>query len=1004
MGRASGRDVSVTTNHYVPVRARVTGTLDDADLERLGVAVRRAVVRRIALAERNGQRAAGPAELVREQYAQDRRLAEETAYGVASYQRGGQQVALPVQQREPAEQTAARRIHQLLGTGVFDWFITDAEARQVLRILQRLAPEPLLRVVQMMRLTGDWNRFRRELPDSDWIALTDVEQSIDRNAGYVMDGDNVRIEVHAGGHLEGDVSLEYNVRRSGIDLMLLRRSVQIVGMLPARAAAAIADAYVEELIYVDPLVRLLVTKRGYLYAPYHGPTSQSFWVEGRSRVAATSPERPRRERRALFYAYIEVVSVRDRLTENAIHYYYRWIEQNFARSEFMTREPSDLWEWALKQASQPPPALPIQPFLDLARSMTQRAQNVPDEERARMQAALSRYLAWLDLHRDDPDLSRRNPVTIWVDAYTRVLREDIEAQSRRHARELREAREHPPIDWEAAGQKLDAAIALMTTRVWRMPEPHTVEDPEAGVGYLIWGSDLEREVRDRIASAFLHDVISRMGDPRFLDTNAQAEFRLWLLARPQYLTALALAQAHPDVERYQLPEEDIPAWQTVIEVGISFIPIVGQVVGAAEVASGYDVFGHRLSTASRAILAAGVLLPFAARTVQIGRAAVTADRLARAYRLSAPEANALFRATAKIRPGSAGARLLGDAAEDVRAGRSVDAARMRQLGGLFREMGMTERSTADVLRTRVEAELLAAERTEASTIAREAGEGGGGGPRPPRPGGPGAPTGGGGGGVSTLLGRQRGAALRTDAAELERQIASLRQEAVELEQTAARGSTPDRVASLQRRAGQRRRVATILEDDVSVLRREAMEFESGARSATAEFPIAEEVDLLLGQARAETELIQVPLARAERNPQLLARLFRPLMQSRTGNRVVFRVEGGVGRRLVDVSANGEVTLARGQTIFLNFGSAERAIEFAGKGRARIVMFEVSEDWVRSARSAAVPEFRTGALRGRQPRLVDIRFAEDQMEIPGGLVDELQQFIIPGSGRAVDLIP
>jgi hypothetical protein len=992
----------VTTNCYVPVHARVTGTLGDADLERVGAAVRRAVARRIALAERNGQGAGGRVELVREQFAAESSLLEQTAYSVPSYQRAGQRVAVPVQQREPAEQTAVRRVHQLLSTGVFDWFITDAEARQVLRILQRLAPEPLLRVVQMMRLTGDWNRFRRELPDSDWIALTELEQSIDRNAGYVMSGDDVRIEVYAGAHLQRDVSLEYNVRHAGLDLMLLRRAVPIVGLPPARAAAAIADAYVDALIYVDPLVRLLVSKRGYLYAPYHGPTSQSLWFEGRSRIAATSSERPRRERRSSFYEYIQAVSIRDRLTENAIHYYYRWIENNYSRPEFMTREPSELWEWALRQASQPLPASPIQPFLDLARSMSQSSQNVPDEERARMQTALSRYLAWLDLHRNDPDLTRQSPVRVWVAAYRRVLREDIEASSLRRAHELREAREHPPVDWEAAGQKLDQAIALMTTRVWRMPEPHTVEDPEAGVGYLIWGSELERGVRDRIASAFLHDLISRMGQPGFTERNAQADFRLWLLDRPQYRTALALAQEHPDVEKYQLPEEDVPAWQTVIEVGISFIPIVGQVVGAAEAASGYDMFGHRLSTASRGILAAGVLLPFAARTVQIGRAAVTADRLARAYRLTAPEANALFRATAKIRPGSAGARLLGEAVEDVRAGRSVDAARIGELGGLFREMGLTERGTADALRTRVEQELLAAERSEASTIAKEAGVEG----RPPG-GGPGGPSGGGGGGAGgapTLLGRQRGAALRSDAAELERQIASLRREAGELEQTAARGGTADRVASLQRRAAQRHRVATILEDDVGALRREATEFESGARSATAEFPTAEEVDLLLGQARAETELIRVPLAQTERHPDLLPRLVRQLLRSRTGNRVVFRVEGGVGRRLVEVSATGQVTLARGRTIFLNFGSAERAVEFAGKGRARIVMFEVSEDWVRSARSGAIPEHGTGALGGRQPRLVDVRFAEDQMEIPGSLVDELQQFIIPGSGRAVDIVP
>ena len=729
----------VTTNRYVPVRARVTGTLGDADLERLEAAIRRAVAGRIALAERTAGHAAGPAELARERWAGESALPEEQAYGLPSYQRGGQRVAVPVQQREPPEQTAVRRIHALLSTGVFDWFITDAEAREVLQILRRLPPEPLLRVVMMMRLTGDWRRFLRELPESDWLALTDLQQTIDPNMGYVMQGDDIRLEIWAGGRVQHDVSLEYNVRQSGVDLMLLERPVPIVGVFPRAAAARIADAYVDALIYVDPFVRLLVTKRGYLYAPFHGPTAQSLWFEARSRIAATSPERPRRERRMAFYAYIVPVRPTDRLTENALHYYYRWVEENYWRPEFLTREPSDLWGWALRQASQPPPQLPIQPFLDLAKSMQERVRVVPTEESTRIQTALGRYLAWLDLHRDDPDLARRSPVNVWVEAYTRTLREDIEAQSRRRVQELREAREHPPVDWAGVDRKLDDVIRLMIARVWHMPDPRIAEDREAGVGYLIWGSELEREVRDAIASAFLHDVIARMDRPGFTGLTAEADFAAWLRERPQYLEALAIAQSRPDVEKYNIPPEDIPVWQTAIEVGIAFIPVVGQVVAAGEAGLGYDIFGHKLSTTSRAILAAGVLLPAAARTAQIGRAAVATTRLAEAYRMTAPEAEAFFRATARIRPGSSGARLLGRAVEDVRAGREItDPARLRQIKDLRTDMGMTERSTVDALRPRVARELAAAERGGAA---------GTGAIRPPTGGG-GTPLGGGGAGAS----------------------------------------------------------------------------------------------------------------------------------------------------------------------------------------------------------------------------------------------------------------
>jgi hypothetical protein len=261
------------------------------------------------------------------------------------------------------------------------------------------------------------------------------------------------------------------------------------------------------------------------------------------------------------------------------------------------------------------------------------------------------------------------------------------------------------------------------------------------------------------------------------------------------------------------------------------------------------------------------------------------------------------------------------------------------------------------------------------------------------------------GGVgASFLQRQAGAALRNDAAGLERQIASLREEAEALERKASAlpGGRAARANRLRQGAAQRRRIVDMLTNDVDDLNRQAVEFESGLRSATAELPGPEDVDLLLAEARSETGLIEIPLSRAERDPMLLPRLVRPLLQSRTGNRVVFRVEGGIGRELVQIGENGSVTLAKGTTIHLNFGSYERALEFLGKGRGRIVAFEVEEAWIRSARSAAIPEHGTGALKGRVPRLVDIRFAEDQLETPAQFVDELQKFVVQGSGRVLKI--
>jgi hypothetical protein len=262
---------------------------------------------------------------------------------------------------------------------------------------------------------------------------------------------------------------------------------------------------------------------------------------------------------------------------------------------------------------------------------------------------------------------------------------------------------------------------------------------------------------------------------------------------------------------------------------------------------------------------------------------------------------------------------------------------------------------------------------------------------------------------SRLQQQQRAGALREAADTLQAEVTGLRSEADLLDQRARaeRVRNQSRADRIQRRADQHRRVASALEDEVADLRRQADEFESGRRSAIEDLPGPEDVDALLAQAQPETGtgVIAVPLSRVERNPDLLERLVRPLLRSRTGNRVVFRVESERSRQLITVGLDGSVRIAQGVTHHLNFGSWDRALEFvrrSARGRTRVVIFEVDEEWVRSLRTAAIPEYRTRVLGGRQPRLVDVRFADDQMEIPPSLTGELQQFVVPGSGQVLEI--
>ncbi|WP_229883150.1 hypothetical protein, partial [Pseudorhodoferax aquiterrae] len=260
---------------------------------------------------------------------------------------------------------------------------------------------------------------------------------------------------------------------------------------------------------------------------------------------------------------------------------------------------------------------------------------------------------------------------------------------------------------------------------------------------------------------------------------------------------------------------------------------------------------------------------------------------------------------------------------------------------------------------------------------------------------------------ATLAQRQRAGALHEQADGLMHEANTLLDTAIAREAAAALADShnPRRAAALRAEADRLLDQAVGLEARASGLRAEAAEFASGRRSATADLPGPEDVDALFaGMVSEQPGLVRVPLSDVERNPALLQRLVRPLLEGEGGGRMVFRVESERSRSLVHVDANGNVTIEGGASAHLNFGSFERAVEFVmqnSEGRARIIAFEVDEGWVRALRSAAIPEHGTADLHG-QPRLVDVRFADDQMEIPAGLIGELGRAIVPGSGRVHEL--
>jgi hypothetical protein len=191
--------------------------------------------------------------------------------------------------------------------------------------------------------------------------------------------------------------------------------------LPQAAANRIAREYIDGQIFYEPFVRIMITQRGAHYAPLMGPTSQSLWIESNIVFDRNSIEARRRDRQRYFISYISAATLTETATAFARIYYYRWIQEHANQADFFTMEPHQVWSLSLQQAFTPPPPSPIQPFLDLMSSMHSRARAATGDERNELYDTLNRYTGWLDIHMNDQDISRLDPVEIWTQMWRQTF-------------------------------------------------------------------------------------------------------------------------------------------------------------------------------------------------------------------------------------------------------------------------------------------------------------------------------------------------------------------------------------------------------------------------------------------------------------------------------------------------------------------------------------------------------------------------------------------------------
>jgi hypothetical protein len=648
------------------------------------------------------------------------------------------------------------------------------EALAILFEVEKRDREELFFNYMAMRNNGEWDTLKREIPAQEQEGVYYFEQvACNPNRGYVMTGDTLKVTLNVPGkgyfsdeqfsnqneeiaRLEEEekrlrskgkwqdaesvrrkrdrmtfemrsdvwqrnVSGEYRVEADGIHLKDGRATVPVAGLTLEEAATRIAAAYTDPLLgELRMSAAVTPVRRGIHYAGF-GDVTAAETAFGSSETSDTlrimRSEKYERFSRKVPMSLGEVGGV----TEMAVGLYYSEIEKNFDKYD----DPDALWKWAREEADKRYTKLneptPAQRFLEFGRHMMANKAAMPKPEQARLQETYSRFIGWLSKHENDPKLATSDPVRIWSQAYLGVLRAEIDTEIGKAMAAQKEKRRDEAM--QKAEAKFDEVLKFAIKHIWPVQPTRSAFSSEEEISetsgevvtrsWLITATPAERLMRDKIARDWMSSVLRRMfEDPeKFIATDAKTDFLDYARQNPEQLEALALLVDRPHVERFE-DKVDIPAWQTAIEMGVAFIPFVGNAVAVYEVIAGRDLFNHPLTTTERGIISVGLLLPWAAKGAKLGKGAYDASKLTKLYGLEGAEAARVYRIYTGLAPGSKAAKLFGWGLDELKAGRTIEDPKvLAEMEAALKEIGMTDKNTARAL-------MKSADR-EASAIAEE---------------------------------------------------------------------------------------------------------------------------------------------------------------------------------------------------------------------------------------------------------------------------------------------
>ncbi len=349
--------------------------------------------------------------------------------------------------------------------------------------------------------------------------------------------------------------------------------IAVAGLSSQAAAQAIADKLVEAQIFNGPRV---------------GVTGPSDTAPAFANAKTAMP--PDRERAYdNFIAYIK--GTKD--PADAVARYYEWLSAHRNSPDLMAIAPPELWSRSLKR-----PVAPADPQADRlsmwARFMSDRqAQNakLPEAERARETEALRRFGDWFDKHKADPDFAKADPAKVYADISVALLRGSVEADSKKHLQDQKDAAASSPEALKAKSAKFDAFFN-MAMKLWGYSSrtfPYSIPLNSQGKDILVTGDPALQRVLNALANDFLGWASRHISDANFATVSEQQV--LINLLQSGYSEKIGQAQLHPleheVIDRNELlPGSILASFGETVAKGLLVVAIVGAVVGAEIITGG----------------------------------------------------------------------------------------------------------------------------------------------------------------------------------------------------------------------------------------------------------------------------------------------------------------------------------------------------------------------------------------------------------------------------------